>query len=203
MLLVTILTLAAYLLGSVSTAIVMSRLMRVDDPRNVGSGNPGATNMLRYAGRKAAAATLLGDALKGVIPVLVGHALGLEAPAITVVGAAAFMGHVYPVYYGFDGGKGVATIIGVSLALNPWVGLCFVATWLLMAALLRYSSLSALTATALLAPAAWLFGEPPRAVALFALMAVVVFWRHRANIANLLSGREQRIGEKRSPTQHR
>ena len=196
MFLVLTLTLAAYLLGSVSSAIVLSRILRVDDPRNVGSGNPGATNMLRYAGKKAAAVTLLGDALKGVVPVLAGHALGLEAPAVTLVGAAAFIGHVFPLYYGFDGGKGVATIIGVSLALNPWVGLSFIVTWLLMAALLRYSSLSALTATALLAPAARLFGEPPAAIALFAVMALIIFWRHRANIANLLAGREKRIGEK-------
>ncbi len=187
---------AAYLMGSVSSAIVISRALGLSDPREVGSGNPGATNVLRYGGRKAAAATLLGDAAKGIVPVLAGHALGITAPALTAIGAAAFLGHVFPVYYGFRGGKGVATFIGVNLALNPWLGLVFVATWLAVAAALRYSSLAALVATAATPAAAWALGEPPAAVVLFALMAALIFWRHRQNIARLAAGEEKKIGDK-------
>lgn len=190
------LTIAAYLLGSVSTAIVVCRVLGVADPRGVGSGNPGATNVLRHAGKGAAAATLLGDAGKGVVPVLAGHALGIDTPALTLVGVAAFLGHLYPVYYGFEGGKGVATFIGVSLALNVWIGLGFIALWLAVALGLRYSSLAALTAAALTPLVAFAAGEPPVSVGLIALMVVLVFWRHRSNIANLRAGREKKIGQK-------
>lgn len=196
MLLSACLVVAAYALGSISTAIVVSRVLGLSDPRQVGSGNPGATNVLRYAGKKAAAVTLLGDALKGVLPVLLGAALGLEAPLLTAVGVAAFLGHLFPVYYGFSGGKGVATFIGVNLALNPWVGIGFVVLWLLVALALRYSSLAALVATALTPVLAWYFGEPPLALVLYTFMAVLIFVRHRSNITKLLAGEEKKIGQK-------
>ncbi|MGR8919307.1 MAG: glycerol-3-phosphate 1-O-acyltransferase PlsY [Gammaproteobacteria bacterium] len=196
MILFACLAVGAYALGSVSTAIIVSRALGLSDPRDVGSGNPGATNVLRYAGKKAAAVTLLGDALKGVLPVIAGAALGLEAPLLTAVGAAAFLGHLFPIYYGFSGGKGVATFIGVNLALNLWVGLGFVATWLLVAFALRYSSLAALVATALTPALAWFFGEPPLALALYAAMAVLIFVRHRGNIAKLIAGEEKKIGQR-------
>lgn len=191
-----LLTIAAYLVGSVSSAILVCRALGVEDPRGVGSGNPGATNVLRHAGKGAAAVTFLGDAGKGVLPVLIGHALGLAAPGLTLVAFAAFLGHLYPIYYGFHGGKGVATFVGVSTALNPWVGLGFVVTWLAVALALRYSSLAALVAAAATPLVAFLAGEPPAAVALFALMSGFVFWRHRANIGKLRAGTEKRIGQK-------
>jgi glycerol-3-phosphate acyltransferase PlsY len=191
-----LLAVGAYALGSVATAVVVCKALGLTDPREAGSGNPGATNVLRIGGKKAAAVTLLGDAGKGVVPVLVAHALGLTPPALTLVGVAAFIGHLFPVFYGFRGGKGVATLIGVNLALSPWLGLAFVATWLGVAAVTRYSSLSALVATALTPAFAWFLGQPPAAVGLFAVMSVLVFWRHRPNIANLLGGREKKIGQK-------
>ena len=190
------LVLAAYLLGSISTAIVVCRVLGIDDPRDVGSGNPGATNVLRHGGKAAAAVTLLGDAGKGVIPVVVGHLLGIEAPALTAVATAAFLGHLFPVYYRFRGGKGVATFIGINLALAPWLGLAFIACWLSVAAVTRYSSFSALVATAITPGVAWWLGQPPASVALFVLMGATIFFRHRQNIANLLAGREKKIGQK-------
>ncbi|MCB1749655.1 MAG: glycerol-3-phosphate 1-O-acyltransferase PlsY [Gammaproteobacteria bacterium] len=191
-----LLAIGAYALGSVASAVIVCRALGLTDPREVGSGNPGATNVLRIGGKKAAAITLLGDTGKGIIPVLIGHALGLAPPALTLVGVAAFLGHLFPVFYGFRGGKGVATLIGVNLALSPWLGLAFVGTWLAVAAVTRYSSLSALVATALTPVFAWALGQPPAAVALFSVMTVLVFWRHRPNIANLVGGREKKIGQK-------
>ena len=170
MLVLPTLILLSYCVGSISSAIIISKMLGLSDPRDVGSGNPGATNVLRFAGKKAAAATLLGDAVKGVIPILIARELGVEAPALTAIGVAAFVGHLFPVFYGFRGGKGVATFVGVSLALNLWTGLSFIALWLLVAAVLRYSSLAALIATAASPAIAWVLGEPLSAVALFALM---------------------------------
>lgn len=198
MLLLVALVAAAYCLGSISTAIIVSRALGLSDPREVGSGNPGATNILRYAGKKAAAVTFLGDALKGVLPVLAGYAFGYQAPAVTLLGLAAFLGHLYPVFYGFRGGKGVATFVGVNLALNLWVGLSVIGVWLAVAVITRYSSLAALLATAATPALTWSFGEPPAAIALSAVMAALVFWRHRANIRKLLAGEEKRIGDKRA-----
>ena len=127
----------AYLLGSLSTAIVVCRVIGATDPREAGSRNPGATNVLRIAGKGPAAVTLLGDSAKGLIPVLIGHALGLDATWLAAIALAAFLGHLYPLYYGFEGGKGVATFIGVTLALNPWMGASFVGIWLVVALALR------------------------------------------------------------------
>jgi glycerol-3-phosphate acyltransferase PlsY len=188
------LPLPAYLLGSISSAVVIARLMGLPDPRETGSKNPGATNILRYGGKTAAVLTLAGDILKGVIPVLVARALTADATILTLTGFAAFLGHLFPVFFGFRGGKGVATALGVWLALDPWVGLALIATWLIVAALFRYSSLSALTAS-VAAPlyVAWLSPGLPYLVTMLA-MSVILVYRHRSNIRHLIAGTETRIG---------
>src|SRR4030065_681856 len=147
----------AYLVGSVSSAIVIARLFGLRDPREVGSGNPGATNILRYGRKKAAILTLLGDMLKGAVPVLLAHALGVDSVILALTMLAAFIGHVFPVFHGFKGGKGVATAFGALVAMNGWVGLALVGSWLVMAFTTRYSSLSAIT-VAVLAPRYWWWG---------------------------------------------
>ena len=184
-----------YLLGSVSTAVVVARLMKLEDPRTVGSRNPGATNILRYGGKLPAALTLMGDALKGVIPVLIARAFTAEPIILALTGLLAFLGHLYPVFFGFRGGKGVATALGVWLALSPWVALALITTWLAMAAVFRYSSSAAVTAAAL-APVYvwWIFPGQPRYVAVSVMMSVLLIWRHRANIRKLLAGGEGKIG---------
>ena len=189
-----ILPLLAYLLGSVSSAVVIARLMGLQDPRDVGSRNPGATNILRYGGKTAAIMTLVGDILKGVIPVLIARALTTDAMILALTGFAAFLGHLLPVFFGFRGGKGVATALGVWLALNPWVGLLLLTTWILMAVMFRYSSLSALTAS-LAAPlyVAWLSPGMPYLVTMIVMSAILVI-RHRSNIRNLIAGTETKIG---------
>lgn len=188
----------AYLLGSLSTAIVVSKLLRLPDPRHTGSGNPGATNVLRYGGKKAAIITLIGDVGKGWLPVFVAAQLGIFPTwALGLIGLAAFLGHVFPVYYRFGGGKGVATALGVLLALNPLVGGLTLLTWLVVAAIWRYSSLSALVA-ATLAPVYFVFLEPDFWLALIvAAMAVVLFIRHDTNIRRLMRGEEGKIGYKK------
>ncbi|HSW51949.1 MAG TPA: glycerol-3-phosphate 1-O-acyltransferase PlsY [Sulfuricaulis sp.] len=189
-----LLPLLAYLLGSVSSAVVIARIMGLRDPRDVGSGNPGATNILRYGGKAAAILTLAGDILKGVIAVLIARALTADDVVIVLSGFAAFLGHLFPVFFGFRGGKGVATALGVWLALSPWVGLLLLATWVLMALLFRYSSLSALTAS-VAAPlyVAWLAPGTPYLVTMIAMSAILIV-RHAANIRKLLAGTETRIG---------
>ena len=184
----------AYLLGSISAAIIVCRLMGLPDPRSEGSRNPGATNVARIGGKKAAALTLIGDMLKGLLPVLVAHALDAGAVVLAGTALAAFLGHLYPVFFGFQGGKGVATALGVSFGLNWLAGLSIAGIWLLMALLFRYSSLSALTAIAL-APAVfyWFMPELPVIIAM-SVLAVMLFWRHRSNIVNLISGKEDKIG---------
>ncbi len=191
-----VLVLVAYLLGSLSSAIIVCRLAGLPDPRSGGSGNPGATNVLRLGGKRLAALTLAGDLLKGLLPVLAGHALGLPPVILALVGLAAFLGHLYPVFFRFQGGKGVATSLGVLLGLDWAVGLAAVATWLAVAAVSRYSSLSALVAIAL-APlwVAWRFGALEPAVAC-AVMTLLLFWRHAGNIRRLVAGNEPRIGQK-------
>jgi glycerol-3-phosphate acyltransferase PlsY len=186
---------AAYLLGSISSAVVVARMMRLEDPRNVGSRNPGATNILRYGGKSAAALTLLGDLLKGVVAVVIARLVTDQSLVLASVGLLALVGHVYPIFFGFRGGKGVATGFGVWLALSPWVALALVLTWLLAAALFRYSSLSALIATALCPVYVWLLlGRWPYVV-LSILMGALLIWRHRSNIEKLLAGKESRIGQ--------
>ncbi|HSD95696.1 MAG TPA: glycerol-3-phosphate 1-O-acyltransferase PlsY [Sulfuricaulis sp.] len=192
--LIYLLPLAAYLFGSISTAVLIARAMGLQDPREVGSRNPGATNILRYGGKTAAVLTLLGDILKGVIPVLIARALTADAVIITLCGFAAFLGHLFPVFFSFRGGKGVATALGVWFALNPWVGLALLATWILMALLFRYSSLAALTASAA-APlyVAWLSPGTPYLATMIVMSAILIF-RHRSNIRNLIVGTETKIG---------
>lgn len=185
----------AYLLGSVSSAIVIARLFGLTDPRQVGSGNPGATNILRYGGKKAAALTLAGDVLKGVIPVVVAHALGAAPLILALTLLAAFLGHVFPVFHGFKGGKGVATAAGTLIALNGWVGLALIATWLVMAFTTRYSSLSAIVTTLASPLYVWWFTREPVLIAATAVMGVMLLWRHRSNIQKLIAGTETKIGK--------
>lgn len=186
---------AAYLLGSISSAVVVARMMHLEDPRNVGSKNPGATNILRYGGKAAAALTLLGDLLKGVVAVVVARLVTDEPLLLASVGLLALVGHVYPIFFGFRGGKGVATGFGVWLALSPWVALALVLTWLVVAALFRYSSLSALIATALCPIYVWLLLNQWPYVVLSVAMGALLTWRHRSNIEKLLAGKEGRIGQ--------
>jgi glycerol-3-phosphate acyltransferase PlsY len=190
----------AYLLGSLSFAVIVSKAMRLDDPRSYGSGNPGATNVLRSGNKRAAILTLLLDALKGVVAVLLAGGLadrlGYGDGTVALCGLAAFLGHLYPVFFRFQGGKGVATAAGVLLALNPGVGLASLGTWLAVALLTRYSSLAALV-TALLAPLyTWLLHGDARRVAAVAVMSLLLVWRHRANIGKLLNGTESKLGSK-------
>lgn len=184
----------AYLLGSVSSAIVIARLFGLKDPREVGSGNPGATNILRYGGKKAAILTLLGDVLKGVVPVLLAHLLGVASVILALTMLAAFLGHVFPVFHGFKGGKGVATAFGTLIAMNGWVGLALVGSWLVMAVTTRYSSLSAITVSVLAPVYVWWFTRDPALILATSVMALMLLWRHRSNIQKLLAGTETKIG---------
>ena len=186
----------SYLLGSLSTAIITSNLMGLPDPRTQGSGNPGATNVLRLGGKKAAALTLLGDMLKGIVPMIAASALGMGDATLALAGIAAFLGHLYPVFFGFRGGKGVATALGVLLGMSWMAGLAALATWLLVAKIFRYSSLAALSA-ALLAPIyVSLIRPAPELIAMTMVMSTLLLWRHRGNIQRLIRGQEDRIGKK-------
>ncbi len=185
---------AAYLAGSLASAVIVARLLGLDDPRTVGSGNPGATNILRHGGKKAAALTLLGDVLKGVIPVLVAKAFTDDSLILAATAGAAFLGHLFPIFFGFRGGKGVATAAGVLLALHWPLGLAVLGVWIAMALISRISSLSALTA-AVAAPflAWWLTGDQ-HYIALCAGLSALLILRHHSNIRNLINGTEGRIG---------
>lgn len=194
MILAFALVIGAYLLGSVSSAILVCRLMRLPDPRTQGSRNPGATNVLRIGGKKAAAITLVGDSLKGLLPMLLGHLLGVGPVALAGIGLAAFLGHLYPVFFGFQGGKGVATALGVQFGLYWPVGLTVAILWLFVAKVLRISSLSALVSMAVAPLIVWLFWPEPALVIAQALISLLLFWRHRSNIRKLLDGTEGRIG---------
>jgi glycerol-3-phosphate acyltransferase PlsY len=188
-----LLVLGGYLFGSVSTAIIVCKLMGLPDPRTQGSRNPGATNVARLGGKKAAAYTLTGDMLKGLLPVLLAHALHAGPTILAATALAAFLGHLYPVFFGFQGGKGVATALGVIYGLYWPAGLLTTAIWLGMALVFRYSSLAALTAI-LSVPFGfmWLLPEQPIIIAM-AVLTAILYWRHRSNIANLLSGKEGKI----------
>lgn len=182
---------AAYLLGSLSSAIIVCRLMGLEDPRESGSGNPGATNVKRLYGNKPAAITLAGDLLKGLIPVAIVNMMGMSPALVVSVGFAAFIGHLYPVFFDFKGGKGVATFLGVMFGLSLPVGLAVAGTWLFVAKVLKVSSISALIATAL-APVYihFLTGEPAW-VGVSMIMTVILYWRHRSNIMRLVRGEEK------------
>lgn len=203
--------LVGYLIGSLSFAVIVSRAMRLEDPRTYGSKNPGATNVLRSGSKAAAVITLALDALKGAAPVLLANWFaarnGIGGDALTwspaLAGLGAFLGHLWPVYFRFQGGKGVATAAGVLLALNPWLGLATLATWIIIVAFFRYSSLASLVAAAF-APfyqaLIWDVG-PEEAVVL--VMSLLLVWRHAPNISRLLAGTESKVGRRAAPAKAR
>lgn len=186
----------AYLVGSFSTAIITCKILGIDDPRQTGSNNPGATNVLRHGGKKAAIITLLGDMLKGLIPVLIAVQFQADMLTIALTGLFALLGHVFPLYYGFKGGKGVATFYGVIFGIHWQLGLIAVAAWLVIAAILKISSLSALISIFLTPFALWYFSPSIELTSAVALMSMIVFWRHKKNIVALIQGTEAKIGEK-------
>jgi len=187
---------AGYLLGSLSSAIIICRLLGLPDPRGQGSGNPGATNVLRIGGKKAAAATLIGDMLKGLIPVLVAKLLGADLAIQAAVAVAAFLGHLYPLFFGFKGGKGVATALGVLLGVHWPVGLLTIATWIVIAKVFKISSLAALLAILVTPLYIWLLIPNKSLLIAMLFMGGLLFWRHRSNIKSLLAGTEEKIGGK-------
>ena len=200
-------TVAAYLLGSLSFAVIVTRVMGLSDPRTYGSKNPGATNVLRSGSKAAAIITLVLDALKGWLPVALvvwwGKPYGLGEGTVALVGLAAFLGHLWPVFFRFEGGKGVATALGVLLGISVWLGLATAATWLIIAFFFRYSSLASLVAAAF-APVYYLLvdgvawnAETPIAAAIV-VMALLLAWRHRENIGRLVQGKESRLGSKKA-----
>jgi glycerol-3-phosphate acyltransferase PlsY len=190
--------LAAYLIGSLSFAVIVSRLMGLNDPRSYGSGNPGATNVLRSGSRSAAVLTLLLDALKGCVPVLMAMhfapRFGWGETTVAFVGLAAFVGHLWPLFFRFQGGKGVATAAGVLLAFNPWLGAATLLSWIIIAAFFRYASLASIVA-AVFAPFYQLlvWGVSPMLLAICA-MSLLLLWRHAPNMRKLLEGTESRLG---------
>ena len=198
---------AAYLIGSLSFAVIVSRVMGLNDPRTYGSGNPGATNVLRSGSKAAAAVTLLLDAVKGWVPVVLvkafGEPFGLGDSTVALAGLAAFLGHLYPVFFGFKGGKGVATALGVLLGISGWLGLATALTWLIVAVFFRYSSLAALIA-AVFAPVYYVLcsgivwdAETPVTAAIV-VMSMLLIWRHRENIQRLMAGKESKLGQKKA-----
>ena len=203
---VVVLTLGAYLVGSLSFAVIVSRVMGLDDPRTYGSQNPGATNVLRSGNKAAAIATLLFDALKGYVPVLLvklfGSVVGFDDRAVALVAIAAFIGHLWPVFFSFKGGKGVATAAGILFGVEPLLGLATLSTWLIVAFFFRYSSLAALAAS-LFAPAYYLFGDnlawqtSQAELLAVMVMSALLLMRHKDNIARLVSGQETKIGAKK------
>ena len=195
----SLLIIASYLLGSISSAIIVCRLMGLPDPRTQGSQNPGATNVLRLGGKKAAAITLVGDWLKGLLPVLAGHLLGFEPLILGLAGFAAFAGHLYPVFFGFKGGKGVATALGFQFGLSLMIGASIAGIWLFIAYVLKISSLAGLVAMALAPAVVWFFWPEPSLVAIQVIISLILFWRHRSNIRNLISGQEGKISNEQGP----
>lgn len=185
-----------YLIGSVASAIVVCRIWRLPDPRWQGSGNPGATNVLRMGGKAPAAATLIGDVLKGVLPVTLGQWLNVETTTLAAIALAAFFGHLYPVFFNFQGGKGVATAFGALIGIAPWAALITVGVWLLVALTTRLSSLAALSASIVAPLLLWWLDQPQAISVALVIIAMLLVWRHRDNIQRLRAGQEQRIGEK-------
>lgn len=195
--------LTAYLLGSISFGVLASRFFGLPDPRTYGSGNPGATNVLRSGKKAAAAVTLLGDASKGWLSVVLaryaGPNWGITDTVVAAVALAVFLGHLFPVFLRFQGGKGVATALGVLLGFNPWMGLTAAATWLLVAAVSRISSLSALAAAVLAPVYAVYFLGLGTSTAVVLILSLLLVWKHKSNIASLMAGKEARIGERSIP----
>ena len=192
------LIIVAYLIGSISSAVITCKLMGLEDPRLSGSKNPGATNVLRNAGKKAAIITLIGDMFKGVLPVLIAIYLSVDYNVLALVAFAAFIGHLYPVFLKFKGGKGVATALGVYLALDWKIGLSVIGIWLVTAAVFRTSSLSALIASFCAPFLIWQINGSRSLIIMSTVLTVMLFWRHRSNIQNLISGAEEKIGKKNS-----
>ncbi len=194
-----IMILVGYLMGSVNSAMIVCKLMGLPSPRSIGSGNPGATNVLRLGSKKAAAITLVGDALKGWMPVFIGHLLGLPIAIMAWIALAAVLGHVFPIFFGFKGGKGVATGLGVLLGIQPFLGLAVLGTWLVVAFLFRYSSLAALISV-ILSPiyGYFLLEKNIMVMGVLALISLVILIRHIGNIQRLFSGQESKIGQKKS-----
>lgn len=196
MLITLTLILASYLLGSICTAIIVCKALGFPDPREEGSSNPGTTNVLRIAGKGPAALTLLGDVLKCVVPVLIGHQLNLSWMALGFVGLAAFIGHLFPIFFKFEGGKGVATAFGFAIALDWKLGLATVLCWIGVAAITRYSSLAALITWAIAPALAWYLIDHDLVFS-FAPMSLMLIYRHKENIRKLINGTESRIGKKK------
>ena len=193
MLIYLLLVIAGYLAGSFSSAIIVCKLYGGDDPRRQGSKNPGATNVLRLHGKVAAVLTLLGDVTKGLAPVLLASLLGAPDLVIALTAVAAFLGHLFPVYFGFTGGKGIATFVGVLFGMYWPLGIAFSLTWILVALVFRYSSLAGLSAALLTPVYAWkLLPETAYLVSILC-MVILMFWRHRSNIRNLVTGKEDKI----------
>ena len=194
----TVWIVAAYLLGSIAFGILVSKAFGLPDPRTVGSGNIGATNVARSGKKSAAVLTLLGDVLKGWLPVWLALRYDMLMWVVAYVGLAVFFGHLYPIYYKFKGGKGVATALGVMLALSPWLALAALATWLVVFAISRYSSLAAISAAALAPVYAWFLLSAAYKDYLITVLVMAVFliWRHRSNIQKLLNGTESGFGKK-------
>lgn len=193
---------AAYLIGSLSFAVIVSRAMGLNDPRSYGSGNPGATNVLRSGNKTAAILTLLLDALKGYVPVLLvvlfGARFGLREGTVALVGLAAFVGHLWPVFFRFQGGKGVATAAGVLLAFNPWLGAATLLTWVIIAGFFRYSSLAALVAAAFAPFYQLLIWDGGPLAGAIVVMSLLLIWRHLPNIQKLIAGTESKLGSKKA-----
>ncbi|MCB2428186.1 glycerol-3-phosphate 1-O-acyltransferase PlsY [Methylophaga pinxianii] len=186
--------LGAYLIGSLSSAVILCKVSGLPDPRTQGSGNPGATNVLRMGSKKLAALVLLIDVLKGVVPLLIGRMLGFDITILTLIAFFAFLGHLYPIFFQFKGGKGVATALGAFLALSPMLAGAALLTWIVIFILSRISSLSAITAAALTPVyALWLI-EAPIARWMILFIALLLLWRHRSNIQRLLAGEEKKSG---------
>lgn len=184
-----------YFAGSLSSAILYARLTRQTDPRLVGSGNPGATNILRTQGKRAAAIVLAGDIVKGVLPIVIGRWLGLSPFILSLVALAAIVGHLFPIYFGFKGGKGVATAMGVIFALSPALGVCCILTWALVAAVFRYSSLASLVMAICLPIYAYVLQQAAFLPSMLLVTALILL-RHRRNIHNLMLGKETKLGHK-------
>ena len=197
----------AYLIGSISFAVVVSKCMRLPDPHSYGSGNPGATNVLRTGNKLAAVLTLIGDALKGYLAVMLARVILGDASLTSTMGSwilcgvviAVFLGHLFPIFHGFKGGKGVATACGILFGINVILGAATLGTWIIVAVFMRYSSLAALAA-AVFGPIyfVFLFGFQPMGIALL-IVCLLLIWRHRSNIRNLMNGTESRIGSKKNP----
>ena len=193
MLINIVLIFLAYLLGSISAAILVCKLLGLSDPRIGGSGNPGTTNVMRLHGKTAAFLTLTGDVFKGIIPVLLAKVIVGSEFIIALSGFAAFLGHIFPIYFKFKGGKGVATLIGILLATHWLLGLAYVITWILTAAIFRYSSLAALIATLSIPIYTYFLDQNFQYTVSFSMIAVILFWRHKSNIYNLLNNKERKI----------